>query len=316
MMLLADDRALRMAQLINEARSEEGLEPLMVEVHLNEAARVQSEYMNEINDISHEGPHGSSIADRAREAGFDFSGNWRVTENVGFLQGFGAFDDEALVFMHEAFMESHDHYQNIMELNVNFIGINVHEGSTAASDSIEIPTLFVTVKFARTQGKAIVQDPETNDLMIYFSGEFSEFEDSFESTQEMSDEDAETEEGSSFFMSFNKYEKYKTRPEQGRKQNDDEQEVVCFIATSAFGSRRHPDVMALRRYRDFVLTRSKVGNSVISLYNKFGPLFARFVRPERFGARVLRVVLHLISRLVDPGLRVKLGAASEERPRP
>ena len=114
MMLLADDRALRMAQLINEARSEEGLEPLMVEVHLNEAARVQSEYMNEINDISPEGPHGSSIADRAREAGFDFSGNWRVTENVGFLQGFGAFDDEALVFMHEAFMESHDHYQNIM----------------------------------------------------------------------------------------------------------------------------------------------------------------------------------------------------------
>jgi hypothetical protein len=41
---------------------------------------------------------------------------------------------------------------------------------------------------------------------------------------------------------------------------------ACFIATTAYGDRNHPDVVLLRKFRDEVLTRSSVGRSFIDWY--------------------------------------------------
>jgi hypothetical protein len=35
----------------------------------------------------------------------------------------------------------------------------------------------------------------------------------------------------------------------------------CFVATTAYGDRNHPDVVLLRKFRDEVLTRSSAGRS-------------------------------------------------------
>ena len=64
----------------------------------------------------------------------------------------------------------------------------------------------------------------------------------------------------------------------------------CFVATAAYGSWSHPDVVALRRFRDEVLTRHAAGRAFIRAYRIVGPKLARLVsaeapvRPGRAGA--------------------------------
>lgn len=304
MTLRADDRALRVAELINEARAEEGHEHLKVEVHLNDAARVQSEHMNSINDISHEGPWGNSVIDRAQEADFDFSGTWRVTENVGFLQGPEDFSDADLIHMHNAFMDSEGHYANIMDPDVNYIGVHVHEGSMPVFEGIEIPTLYFTMKFATTQGDAVVQDPETGDLMLYTAGEFVDFVEESEADIEEPSQDEPLSAG----PILPEDDRDRDHREQEKREEEDRSvdTVGCFIATAAFGNSKHPDVLALRRYRDLVLTRSRIGSRIIICYQTVGPIAARFVQPDHRIARVLRAILRLAARLLDPGVRIKL----------
>jgi len=50
---------------------------------------------------------------------------------------------------------------------------------------------------------------------------------------------------------------------------------ACFVATTAYGDRNHPDVVLLRKFRDEVLTRSSAGRSFIDWYWRTGPYLAR-----------------------------------------
>lgn len=65
----------------------------------------------------------------------------------------------------------------------------------------------------------------------------------------------------------------------------------CFVATAAYGHRMHPEVVALRRFRDQHLIRYSAGRAFIRFYWKVGPLMASRVSPKSSLAKGLRVML-------------------------
>lgn len=69
----------------------------------------------------------------------------------------------------------------------------------------------------------------------------------------------------------------------------------CFVATAAYGDPGHPDVVALRAFRDNHLVRYAVGRRFIRFYWVVGPRMARFTTPQNWRGRLAR---HILSRFV------------------
>ena len=65
----------------------------------------------------------------------------------------------------------------------------------------------------------------------------------------------------------------------------------CFVATAAFGDRMHPDVVALRLFRDHHLVRTAMGRSFVRLYWIVGPRLAAVTKPHQLHAAVFRQLL-------------------------
>lgn len=74
----------------------------------------------------------------------------------------------------------------------------------------------------------------------------------------------------------------------------------CFVATAAYGHRREPDVVALRRFRDAHLVNWKAGRAFVRAYWVVGPRMAARVRPDAWSGRAVRAAL----RPVVAGLRL------------
>jgi hypothetical protein len=74
----------------------------------------------------------------------------------------------------------------------------------------------------------------------------------------------------------------------------------CYIATSAYGTYHHPDVLKLRAFRDSTLRKSKLGLWFIAMYYEHGEKIARFVRPSnnlgKITRRVIKVFLNMTQR--------------------
>jgi len=70
---------------------------------------------------------------------------------------------------------------------------------------------------------------------------------------------------------------------------------ACFVATAAYGDRLHPDVVALRHFRDHHLIRSAAGRGFVRLYWVVGPRLAARTKPHQLHAVVARA---LLTRLV------------------
>ncbi len=98
----------------NQERSARGLAPLQYEEHLLLAARRHASAMEQRREISHQFPGEAGLAERAEEAGAHFS---RVTENVAEAS------NSALI--HELWMNSAGHRANLLDPQVNAIGIAV-----------------------------------------------------------------------------------------------------------------------------------------------------------------------------------------------
>lgn len=299
---LANQPELQMAALINEARAQEGVAPLKIEVHLNQSASVQSHHMDATDELTHEGPGGNTVADRVEEAGFDLKGSWRITENVGYIQNAARPEPSSLKLIHDAFLKSAGHRDNILDTDVSYVGVNIHQGLMVNTDGIEVPTLFFTVNFGATSGQAIVQEPGSNMLTVYEDGQVV-FVDGDPLQFSAGDDDQQ---------SLDDYSDGPTPFE------DDEEETDhgsggggCFVATAAYGDRLHPEVVALRRFRELRLRKSMGGRALISIYGVIGPVLARFVNPRKPSGRIARRVLSPAALRFDPWGRRQLRISAD-----
>ena len=80
---------------------------------LNEVAQKHADYLNSINQLTHTGENGSSLAERLSNEGYDF-----MTAAENLAQGYS--DEQSVV---TAWQESGGHCLNLMEANVNEIGV-------------------------------------------------------------------------------------------------------------------------------------------------------------------------------------------------
>lgn len=99
--------------LVNDARVEEGLDPLVMDLRLALSAQAHSEDMTRNNFMSHTGSNGSSPGDRITEAGYP-AASW--SENVAAGQPTA----EAVV---NAWMNSSGHRANILRAASEHVGI-------------------------------------------------------------------------------------------------------------------------------------------------------------------------------------------------
>lgn len=77
----------------------------------------------------------------------------------------------------------------------------------------------------------------------------------------------------------------------------DDDDSSCFVATAAFGNPRHPDVVALRAFRDNHLVKTRLGRSFVRLYWIIGPKLAAVTRPKDLHAKAARFLLSRLVRL-------------------
>ena len=135
-----------MLDLVNQERREAGLDPLRLELRLNDSAEDHSDWMLRTDRFSHTGEGGSSAGNRMRDSGFDFEGRWTWGENIAFQSERGAAglaDD--VEDLHEALMRSPGHRANILKADFEVIGIGIERGDYKGYDAV-----MVTQNFART----------------------------------------------------------------------------------------------------------------------------------------------------------------------
>ncbi len=78
----------------------------------------------------------------------------------------------------------------------------------------------------------------------------------------------------------------------------------CFVATAAYGSRSHPDVVAMRRLRDDVLIRYRAGRAFVRIYWAIGPWMAKHTKPATRRGAAARGIVKAVLRLSRLGIAV------------
>ena len=274
---IADPLELHAADLVNAARAEAGLAPVHVEVHLNHAAQGHSDWMSEQGVLSHQGAEGSTPAERAADADFPLEGGrWTLTENVAYRSIDGSPDMRDVENLHDALMASEGHRANILDPDVDYIGIGLSVGQLEFGRGHH-DVLYLTQNFASTSQPVLVQEEIDGEafLTTYVEGEPV---DGSSEPVEPTDHDEETEQ----------------TPEDEQQDGTASPSTAggaCFVATAAFGDPGHPDVAMLRRLRDEVLVRSAAGRAFIRTYWRIGPRLARIVRADGLSGRAARAAL-------------------------
>ncbi len=117
-----DEKAAFLLDLINQERARVGLNPLTWDSTLADFAEKYAAEMGENSFFSHNSPISGSFQERARklfDQGFTFVG-----ENLARVDKINAFDTEALLFsIHNSFMNSSTHRDNILNPNWTLVGI-------------------------------------------------------------------------------------------------------------------------------------------------------------------------------------------------
>lgn len=109
---LPETPVLQVIDLVNQARSDAGCDPVKVDQRLNRAAAKHSVDMAERNYFSHDTPEGEDFAERIRAEGYPSPG----AENIA--QG----QRNARTVM-EAWMQSEGHRNNILNCELSAIGV-------------------------------------------------------------------------------------------------------------------------------------------------------------------------------------------------
>ncbi len=160
----------QMLELINNERTSRGLEPVQLELRLNDASEDHSQWMLQQDVFSHTGENGSNPGERIEQAQFEFSGNATWAENIAWQSERGApgLEDD-VIDLHNGLMDSPGHRANILNPDVTVIGIGIETGDYQGYEAV-----MVTQNFARTsaplqldQGAtpptAPTEPPETTD---------------------------------------------------------------------------------------------------------------------------------------------------------
>ena len=79
-----------------------------------------------------------------------------------------------------------------------------------------------------------------------------------------------------------------TSPKRKKSSQVNTQSSECFIATACYGDEAHSDVVALRRWRDEVLVRSRLGVWLAQTYYVLSPPVAEKLRLLPFLATAIR----------------------------
>lgn len=286
---IATSLEMNMVELINAERREAGLQELLVETHLNSSAQSHSEWMAENGVMSHDGEGGSTPTERIRDTDMELSGGWKTAENVAYSSIVGAIDQSEIEAMHEALMNSDSHRANIMNPDLRYIGIGTEAG-TIIQDGQEYQVLFITQNFADTEGRVEVQTEEGGQMIVqdYVDGEPLETDEPEPAVPDDSGLPPDQVEPS---------------PEDGGyiRDDDDEEEDPqdedtgsgggCFVATAAYGTRNHPDVIMLREFRDNVLVKRWAGRRFVKTYWIVGPVMAKVIRSDGVSGKISRTLL-------------------------
>lgn len=145
----ASDLERQMLDLINEERTSRDLDPVELELRLNDSSEDHSQWMLEENRFSHTGEGGSSAGDRMRDANFDFEGNWTWGENIAYQSERGApglADD--VEDLHNSLMNSPGHRANILNPDFEVVGLGIEVGDFNGFDAV-----MVTQNFAATDAE-------------------------------------------------------------------------------------------------------------------------------------------------------------------
>jgi hypothetical protein len=266
----------RIVELMNSARASANLSELKIEVHLNSAAQNHSDWMGDTGTFSHAGDGGSSATGRIEEAGFPTTGSWKTAENIAYTSISGELDEGEVDKMHEGLMQSDGHRANIMNPDLAYVGVGLSVGNV---DGFGQEVVFLTQDFGATDGEVLVQEEQGGNTVLqsYVDNEpFGE--------PAPVDDDTDPED-----------------PDAPDEDEDDEAEQTdagsgCFVATAAYGNRLHPDVVALRRFRDEILVRSALGRGFVGVYAVVGPILARLVSPRRPSGALARKLLAPLAR--------------------
>jgi hypothetical protein len=280
---IATELEQRFVASINAERAAAGLPDLKIEAHLNAAAQSHSDWMARTGSLSHAGENGSTATDRIGDSGFPLSGAWQTAENLAYSSISGDLDAEEADRMHDGLMDSEGHRANILDPKAAYVGIGLSVGSiTVAGNDQE--AVFLTQNFADTDGQALVQEEVDGQtvLQAYRDG-----------------------------TAVGEPEVVGTPDDPGAGTPDDPQDPdeedpqdagagsggSCFVATAAYGSPSHPDVVDLRRLRDQVLTRHRAGRAFIRAYWIVGPRMAGLVTAESLSGRAARGLISPLARL-------------------
>ena len=136
----------QMLDLINAERAARGIDPLTFDRRLNAASEDHSEWIQSTGRFSHAGQGGSSPTERMRDAGFEFAGAWRSAENIAYQseRGSSGYADD-VVMLHEGLMRSSGHRANILNPELESVGIGIETGRSALG---RFDAVIVTQNFA------------------------------------------------------------------------------------------------------------------------------------------------------------------------
>lgn len=125
----ASEVELLMLDLINEERASRGIAPLAINNALNVSSEDHSAWMLGANVFDHTGSGGTSATQRIMAADYALEGSWGTAENLGWQSERGApgiADDVRDI--HQGLMESPGHRANILNPDLEDIGIGIETG--------------------------------------------------------------------------------------------------------------------------------------------------------------------------------------------
>jgi len=286
---VATDLEQHIADQINAERVAAGLNELKVEVHLNASAQAHSEWMGANGTFSHAGEDGSTATERIEETGFPLEGSWRTAENLAYTSLSGSLGTDEADLMHAGLMQSEGHRENILDPDVSYVGVGLAMGNIPVA-GVDQEVVFLTENFAATDGEALVQEEVEGETVLqpYLDNEPVGEAQSPEPATGVSAEGDAAEDDE---------ETTGTTAEEEAEESGSGSGGGCFVATAAYGSYWHPDVVDLRRFRDEILVRHPAGRAFVRAYRVVGPLMARRVSPTAASGRLARGLLSPAVRL-------------------